>query len=209
MRRPRLGIARELEIGVRRDRCGAVVRDVEGDVDHVAAAMEGQHLDDLVAIRRGRLQLEVDAVRAGGELARPGESFVDRPMVGHALAEQSRLRDEGALGILLQREVRLVLVARIVVGVEGHLSDHAARAVDLGGVEIGLDGDRRRRRRLSQLTSRDLSGGRHARARRGTGDGRGQRRHGLIRDGRRLSWEVAAAAGARVAMPPRETGRRS
>ena len=82
----RLRIARELVVGKRRDGRGAGIRDVVGDIDHVRAAMERQHLHDPIAVRRHRLQLEIDPIGAGRELARTRLGGVDGAMVRHALA---------------------------------------------------------------------------------------------------------------------------
>ena len=83
----RLGVAQQLEICVGRDRRRPCVRDLVADVDHVAATMEGQRLDHLVAVRRSRLQLHLELVgarrerRAGPAAPRTG------PVIRHAVAD--------------------------------------------------------------------------------------------------------------------------
>ena len=159
----RLRVARQLEIGKRRDRGGRVVRDVVGDVDQVAAAMEREHLHDLVAVRGDRLQPEFEPVGARRELARARQRREHGAVVRHSLAEQSRLRDGGAFGRPEQRQVGLRLVDRIAMLEEGDLRDGAAGRVDFRAIEIRRDCD-------------DIRGG----PARGTRSGRrraGNRRH--------------------------------
>ena len=50
----------------------AGIRHVEGDVDHVGAAMERQHLHDLVAVGGDRLQLELQRSAPGASSRGPG-----------------------------------------------------------------------------------------------------------------------------------------
>ena len=68
-----LDVAHQLEIRFRLDRRRAGVRDLERDVDHVAAAMERQRLHDLVAVGGGRLQLHLQRVGARRKRARAGQ----------------------------------------------------------------------------------------------------------------------------------------
>ncbi len=86
----------------------AGVGDVERDVDQVAAAMERQHLHDIVAVGGGRLQLQSSVVGAGGK--RRAVRAAPRRRVrwfGRPSPIEPRLGDERALGIALQREVGL------------------------------------------------------------------------------------------------------
>ncbi len=176
-----LGVAHQLEVRLGRIWRARRVGDVEGGVDDVAAAMERERLHDLVAIRGGRLELELDLVGASRQLARTGEHPIGRPMVRHAVADQAGLRDEGALGALLEREIGLGGVVRVAMLVECHQRDHAADRVDFGGVEVGLD-------------RHDLAGGRGC-GRRVAGHGGLRGRAG--RRARRGRWQVG---GFRVAL---------
>ncbi len=155
-----LGVAQELEIRFGRDRLLAVVGDVERHVDHVAAAMERQHLDDLVSVRRGRGEPEVHAVRARRQFAGPGQRLVHGlDVVGLAGADQSHLGDENALRRALQHVIGLRRVGRVAVLVERHERDDAARGIDFRRVQIGLDRD--------LLAASRLRAGRRWHARRG------------------------------------------
>ena len=62
-------------------------------------------------------------------------------MVRHAFAQQSGLRDEGALGVLLQQDIRLALVVRIAMRAQRELGQYAAHRVDARDVQVGLDDD--------------------------------------------------------------------
>ena len=127
--------------------------DVERDVDHVAAAMERQRLHDLVAVGGDRLQLRVAARRRRRRaFARTGQHLVRRAVIGHAVADEARLRDERAIGAALQREIRLRRVLRVAVLVERNLRDRAADRVDVRDIEIGAD--------LDGLSGDGRSGGR-------------------------------------------------
>ena len=137
----RLGVARELKIGVGRDRCGAGVGYVVRDVDDIAAAMKGQLLLDLDAVGGRCLQLEHELVHAGSQLARPGQRLPKRSMVRKSLAQQSCLRDKCPLGVFLQQYIRLALVVRITVRREIDLGQDRAEGIDRGRVQIGLDDD--------------------------------------------------------------------
>ncbi len=94
--------------------------------------MEGQRLHDLVAVGGARLQLEFQRVCAGRELARPGQRLPERAVVGQAFAEQARLRDERALGIFLQQQVRPGLVLGVAMLVQRDLGDDRAGGIDVG-----------------------------------------------------------------------------
>ena len=94
-------VAHQLEVRLRRNRRAAVVRNVERGVDHVAAAMKRQHLRHFVTLRVRRLELQVDRAFAGSERTRARQRLVRRAMVGHALADQPGLSDEGPLGVFL------------------------------------------------------------------------------------------------------------
>ena len=146
-----LRIAGELVVRERRDRRRAGIRDVVGDVDHVSAAVERQHLHDAIAVRRHRLQPQIDAIGASLEFARTRFGCVDSAMVGHSLTEETRLCDERPLGRPQEREVGFRLVTGIVILEEGDLRDLAPGGIDLRAIEVGDDGDRAswRGRRLS------------------------------------------------------------
>ena len=186
----RLRVPRELEVGVRRDRRRGGVRDVVGDVDHVAAAMERQHLHDPVAVRGDRRELEVEPLRAGCELVRARLHGVRGPVVRHALAEQPRLRHERALGRPEQREVGFRFVARIAMLEERDFDDRAAGRIDGRAIEIRDDRDGASRRRGLRLRPRRNGRGRGSLGRRGAARrrrqvGRGRRLRGRRRHHRR------------------------
>jgi hypothetical protein len=180
----RLGVADELEVRIRRDRRGACVGDVVGDVDHVAAAMERENLVDFVAVGRDRVQLQLQRIGAWCELARARVRLIERAMVGHAFAQQPRLRDKRALRRAQQHGIGLRFVGRVAMSEQQQLRDHTARGVDLGTVKIrrdrdrlsrarggGRDGRRRRARRAGSTGSRRCRYGGHIRgaARRSSG----------------------------------------
>jgi hypothetical protein len=131
----------QLEIRVRRYRRLRRIDDLVGDVDHVASAVERQHLNDLDTVGRAGLQLHIEMIHAGRELAWAGQWFVDRSMVRHPRTEQTRLRDKRPLGRSQQCVVRRL--RGIAVRFEGDLRNYAAGRVDLRRVEVGLDRDRR------------------------------------------------------------------
>ncbi len=110
-----------------------------GDVDHVSATMERQHLHDAIAVRCHRLQLEIDAIGAGRQFARTRLGGVDGAMVRHSLAEKTRLRDERPLGRPDKRKVGFGFVAWIVILEEGDLRDRAAGRIDFRAIEVGDD----------------------------------------------------------------------
>jgi hypothetical protein len=180
----RFGIAGELEIRVRCDRRRARIGDRIVDVDHIAAAVKSQRLHDLVAVGGARLQLELQGVCAGCQLARAGHGLPQRAVIGQAFAEQARLRDERAVGIFLQQEIRPGLVLGVAVFVQRNLGDDRTGGIDVGGVEVGPDRDRFAGRRCGRRGVRvrsDCSPGH----RRGCGYGRfGGRAGRSLRDRR-------------------------
>ena len=185
------------------------VGDVERDVDHVAAAMERQRLHDLVAVRRrspASLQLDACRCRARARAARAaprtacGGSACPSPM-------QARLRDERALGVALEREIRLGRVGRVAMLVERHQRDHAADGVDFGGVQIGLDRDLLAR--AARRGGAASAGARRRREWRRRRRARLRRRHGpsparrVAARRRRRRCCVTGGGGGRVLLLPR------
>ena len=199
-----LRVARELEIGVGRQRRGAGIGDVEGRVDDVAAAMKRQHLHDLVAVGGGGGELQFHAVRAGREFAVARQRFVQRAMVGQPFAQQAGLRDAGALGIALQRQIRLGRVVAVAMLVERDQRNDAARRIDFGGVQVGANRDRLALGRGLGLP-RHGSGRRHCRRRRCRRKAPREDPSPAPRSGRQRARLAASAAGpacAPSATPP-------
>ena len=101
--------------------------------------MERQHLHDFVARRRGCRQPEFETVAAGSQFAWTRQRLIQRPVIGHAIAQEPRLRDKRALGIALQGEIGLRQIVGIAMAIERDLRNDAAQRVDLDAEKIGAD----------------------------------------------------------------------
>ena len=152
--------------------------------------MEREHLHDLVAVRRRRLQLELDAIAAGRELARARQHFVGVRWFGMPSPIRPACATNVRSALRCSARYGLAVSSRIAVLVERDQRDHAAGRVDFGGVEVGRDRD-------------VLAGGRRApraapAARRGCAARRRRRRGGRRRrrqvGGRRVARRGAAGA---------------
>ena len=136
----RLAVAGELKIGDRRDRRGAGVGHCIAHVDQVAAAMEGQRLRHLGAIRRRGDELEVKLVRAGWRARAAREAPATAcggwacPSPINPLSARKR-----AVLVPLQQHVGLVGVVGVAMRGKRNFGDHATQGIDLGGVAVGLD----------------------------------------------------------------------
>ena len=111
-------------------------------------------------------------------------------MVGHAFADQARLRDESALGVALQKKIGFGGVRGIAVLVERDQRHHATDRIDLGAIEI-----RRYRNGLPLGYGHTRSGGGSG-GRLAWGLGRGPGRN-IRRDARSSGWLGVGRGGRR------------
>ena len=58
-------------------------------------------------------------------------------MIGEPVTDKSRLRNEGAVGVALQREVRLRRIMRVAMLVERYPRDRSDDRVDVRDVQVG------------------------------------------------------------------------
>ena len=138
----RLGVANQLEIRVRLDHAGALVFDLEADIDQIAAATKAVHLRHPYTIHLGRAQPHFQLLAAVGETIAVAFGLVERAVIRQLAACQARLRSISMVRRGVEQDKHLVLVERVAVLLQFQPAQIPAQSVEMGNHEIGLDLDR-------------------------------------------------------------------
>src|SRR5207237_9827176 len=91
------------------------VVDVVGNSTYITAPMERQLLHNLVAVPRGRLQLDLQRINASGKFTRTRKCLPQSAVIGHSIAQQSTLCDKRSLRVALEEHVGLGFVLSVAM----------------------------------------------------------------------------------------------